>query len=175
MHFLLISLLAILAGTLLLIKTKKEALGKFFACISWFFIVVGFVLFLCFIGGSIYRLSHGGRPGGPGFRHEMMMKARPHMMMKAKCCPGGMVGTGCCEGGMVKGKCCPDGMVDAKCCEGGMMGTKCCEGGMVKGKCCPDGKMKGCCGAGAQCMMHDSLMKNCPMHQMGDSAKMVIP
>ena len=165
MHFLLISLLAILAGTLLLIKTKKEALGKFFVFISWFFIVVGFALFLCFIGGSIFRISHRGFSGRPGFRHEMMMKARPHMMLKAKCCPGGIVGPECCEGGMVKGKCCPEGMV----------GAKCCEGAMVKGKCCPDGKMKGCCGAGAQCMMHDSLMKNCPMHQMGDSAKMVIP
>jgi hypothetical protein len=104
MHFLLISLLAILAGTLLLIKTKKEALGKFFNFISWFFIIVGFALFLCFIGGSIFRMAHGGRPGRPAFRHEMMMRGGPHVMMKAVCCPEGKV-KGCCESGMVKGCC----------------------------------------------------------------------
>lgn len=46
MELLPISLLAILAGTLLLAKTRKEELGKFFAFVSWFFVVVGFILFI---------------------------------------------------------------------------------------------------------------------------------
>ena len=45
MHLLAISLLTILAGTLLLAKFRKEMSGKFFAFISWFFIVAGFILF----------------------------------------------------------------------------------------------------------------------------------
>jgi hypothetical protein len=148
MHFLLISLLAILAGTLLLIKTRKEALGRLFNCISWFFLVVGFALFLCFIGGSICRLAHGGRPGRPPFRHEMMMKAGPHMMMKAR--PHMMMNSVCCPQGNTK---------------------ECCPGGMVKGKGCEGAMVKGCCESGTKCMMHDSTMKNCPMHQAGDSLK----
>jgi hypothetical protein len=146
MHFLLISLLAILAGTLLLIKSKKEALGKFFNFISWFFIVVGFALFLCFIGGSIFRMAHGGRPGRPAFRHEMMMRGGPHGMM------------------MMKGVCCPEGKVKG-----------CCEGGMVRGKGPGGGMAKGCCESKSGCMMNDSTMKNCPMHMAGDSVKMVCP
>lgn len=90
MFLLLISLLAILAGTLLLIKTRKEVLGKFFAFISWFFIVVGFILFIGFLGGGICRLSHHNMPGHPGFRHEMMMNGPRHAMPAGVCCPGGM-------------------------------------------------------------------------------------
>jgi hypothetical protein len=88
MHLLAISLLAILAGTLLLIKTRKEVLGKFFACVSWFFIVVGFILFIGFLVGGICRLTHHPVPGRPGFRHEMMMNGPRHVMPAGICCPG---------------------------------------------------------------------------------------
>jgi hypothetical protein len=128
MFLLLISLLSILAGTLLLLKTKKEELGKFFAFISWFFIVVGFMLFIGFIAGGINVLAHGGRPGHPGFRREMMMRhpaVRPHMMMRPvhhgmdvkECCPGAM-GKACC---MKKGECMKNDSA-MKCCPMHMQG-----------------------------------------------------
>ena len=90
MHLLLISLLTILAGTLLLAKTRKEALGKFFVNISWFFIVVGFILFIGFIAGGICRLAHHGQAGHPGFRREMMMNQPRHGMPDCMGCPPGM-------------------------------------------------------------------------------------
>ncbi len=74
MHLLAISLLAILAGTLLLSKFRKENAGKFFGFISWFFIVVGFILFIGFIIAGIYRVSYYGLPCKEEYRHEMMMK-----------------------------------------------------------------------------------------------------
>jgi hypothetical protein len=125
MHLLPISLLTILAGTLLLAKFKKEMPGKFFNYIAWFFVVVGFILFIGFIGGGIFRMTHRGCPGPMGFRHEMMMK---------KCGPG-MHHPGCCMPGM--------------------------ERGMCTGK--------------PGCMPHDSMMKCCPKHMMGDSVKMAAP
>ena len=93
MHLLAISLLAILAGTLLLAKIRKEELGKFFAFVSWFFIVVGFALFIGFIAGGICKMRHGGMPGHPCCRQEMMMNN----------CHPGMGGGTCCSQGMGKG------------------------------------------------------------------------
>jgi hypothetical protein len=90
MHLLAISLLALLAGTLLLAKTRKEELGKFFAFISWFFIVVGFLLFIGFLGGGICRLVHHGFIGKPNCQQEMMMKGCDHGMQGGICCPEGM-------------------------------------------------------------------------------------
>lgn len=86
MHLLVISLLTILAGTLLLAKTRKEALGKFFAYISWFFIVVGFLLFLGAIAGGIFRMRHHCMPIQQGWHHGYMMKECPNQMMKGRCC-----------------------------------------------------------------------------------------
>lgn len=96
MHLLAISLLTILAGTLLLIKSNKDALGKFFAFISWFFIVVGFLLFAGFIAGGICKLSHHCKAGQPGCSREMMMKDCHMGMQNGMCCPPGM-NEGCSE------------------------------------------------------------------------------
>jgi hypothetical protein len=96
MHLLFISLLAILTGTLLLAKTRKEELGKFFACVSWFFIVVGFILFIGFIAGGICRMSHGCKTAHPGCRQEMMMKGCRPGMHEGLCCPPGL-GKGACD------------------------------------------------------------------------------
>lgn len=127
MHLLFISLLAILAGTLLLAKLKKEALGKFFTFIAWFFIVVGFLLFIGFIGGGICKMSHCCKTGQTECRTEMMMKdGHPGMGM-----------------------------------------------GMHNGMCCPPGMCKGSCDAKGSCMTHDSTMKCCAGHQMGDTTKMM--
>jgi len=95
MHLLAISLLTILAGTLLLAKFKKDMSGKIFSCIAWFFIIVGFVLFIGFIGGGIVRIAHHGFTCHPD-QQEMMMKDFHHGM------PGGF----CCPKEMDKGKCC---------------------------------------------------------------------
>ena len=115
MHLLVISLLTILAGTLLLAKFRKETAGKFFAFISWFFIVVGFILFIGFIGGGICKYAHHGYPCQQKCQQEMMMKG----------CNPGMHGGFCCPPEMDKGMCCKkpgcmphDSMM--KCCKGKM-------------------------------------------------------
>ena len=97
MHLLAISLLSILAGTLLLAKFRKDMPGKFFAFISWFFIVVGFILFLGCIAVGICRLTHHGFAGQPGYRHEMMMKDWDNGMKGCCCYPEGMDMGMCCK------------------------------------------------------------------------------
>jgi hypothetical protein len=95
MHILAVSLLALLAGTLLLAKIKKEELGKFFTYISWFFIVVGFLLFIGFVAGGICKMSHCCKSGKAECCQEMMMKD----------CGPGMHAGGCCSPDMGKGSC----------------------------------------------------------------------
>ena len=141
MHLLAIALLTIFAGTLLLAKFRKDTPGKFFAFISWFFIVVGFILFIGFIAGGFCRLTHHGCHGQHNCRHEMMMK---------ECGPGMM-----------------------KECGPGMM--KECGPGMHDGPCCPKGMGKGMCSEKPGCASHDSMMKCCPKHMGGDSAKTQVP
>jgi hypothetical protein len=141
MFLLIISLLTILTGVILLAKYRKEGLGKFFIYISWFFVVVGFILFIGFLCGSVYRVSHHGFSGRPGFRHEMMMKGHPRGMMRGDFRYGAPINKNCCPG-MMKG-------------------GECCKGGMMDGKPC----------ANMNCMKKDSLMKECPAHAMSDSVK----
>ena len=106
MHLLAISLLTILAGTLLLAKFRKDMPGKFFAFISWFFIVAGFLLFIGFIGGGICKMTYHGCDGKDNCRHELMMKDCDHGMQRGSCCPQGMGKEGlCCPHGMGKGMC----------------------------------------------------------------------
>ena len=96
MHLLFIALLTILAGTLLLAKTKKEELGKFFLLISRFFIIVGFSLFLLFLIGGVCWMAHHGKGGRPGFHHEMGMRPMHPGMHEGMCCPPRMC-KGTCE------------------------------------------------------------------------------
>jgi hypothetical protein len=110
-------LLTILAGTLLLAKFKKEMPGKFFAFISWFFIVVGFILFIGFIAGGICRMTHHGCIGQPNCQKEMMMKD----------CKPGMRGDFGCPKRMHKGMCfknpgCMSNDSTMKCCPKHMQG-----------------------------------------------------
>ena len=90
MHLLAISLLSIIAGTLLLAKFRKDMPGKFFAFISWFFIIVGFILFIGFIGGGICKMTHHGFTGQHNCQHEMLMKDCNRGMQVDFCCPQGM-------------------------------------------------------------------------------------
>ena len=146
MHLLAISLLTILAGTLLLAKFRKDMPGKFFTFISWFFIVVGFLLFIGFIGGGICRMTNQGFPGYPNCQHEMTMRN----------CTHGMQGGFCCQPGMDKER-------------------SCCPQGMDKGHfCCPQGMDKRMGPVRPGCMSNDSMMKVCPRHMKGDSAKMPV-
>ena len=116
MHLLAISLLSILAGTLLLAKFRKDMAGKFFHFISWFFIVVGFALFIGFIAGGICKMKHHCCDGQPMCGHEMMMKGCPPGMHPGMCCPPPCMDKGMCgkmQCGMMKDsmmKCCPKGM-----------------------------------------------------------------
>jgi hypothetical protein len=120
MHLLPISLLTLLAGTLLLAKVRKDMPGKFFTFISWFFIVVGFVLFIGFLGGGICRLAHHCYPGQNNCRQEMMMKECNHGMHGDFCCPPGMHKGMCPE----RPGCMPhDSMM--KCCPKQMEGDSC--------------------------------------------------
>jgi hypothetical protein len=97
MHLLAISLLTILAGTLLLAKFRKDTPGKFFTYISWFFIVVGFILFIGAIGGGICKMTHHGFGGRHDCRQEMMMKDYDHGMPGCCYCPKGMDNEMCCK------------------------------------------------------------------------------
>jgi hypothetical protein len=104
MRLLVISLLTILAGTLLLAKFRKEAAGKFFSFISWFFIVTGFVLFIGVLGFGTWRVSHCGYECRPGWRHEMMMKDWKGPMHNRWCPPGRCWA----PGDSIRKKCCPN-------------------------------------------------------------------
>lgn len=103
MHFLGISLLAILAGALLLARAKKDQPGKVFTFISWFFIVVGFLLFICAVAGGICRMKHRCMQGPPRFQREMMMKECNREMHKGRCC--GEMMRGRCDREMCKDRC----------------------------------------------------------------------
>ena len=96
MHLLPISLLAILAGTLLLAKTKKEELGKFFTIVSWFFVVVGFILFIGVICVETNKGCH-------SCCQQEMIKSCPHGVHQGMCCPVHGMG---CSPAMHEGKCC---------------------------------------------------------------------
>jgi hypothetical protein len=119
MHVLAISLLTILAGTLLLAKFRKDNPGKFFVYVSWFFIVVGFILFLGAIAGGICKISHRDCLGKPDCRQEMMMKkcdAPGQRNLNGPCCPLGMH-----KGMCPPGKGCMPNDSAAKCCPKHMM------------------------------------------------------
>jgi hypothetical protein len=155
MHLLAISLLSILAGTLLLAKFKKEIPGKFFSFIAWFFVVVGFILFIGFIAGGICKLKHHGFGPHQNCKQGMMMKDCDHGMMNG------------CNHGMRGGFCCPKGM------EGGIHpGRPVCMPTDSTMKCGPKGMDKGMCSGKEACMSHDSAMKCCPKHVGGEPAKM---
>ena len=138
MHLLAISLLAILAGTLLLAKFRKEAAGKFFMFISWFFVIVGFVLFIGFIGGGICRMAHHCCDG--------KAKCGQEMMMGKECSTGMMMNKECGPGMMHHGMCCPPPCMEkGMCCK--MMGCMKSDSMM---KCSPEGSMK-CCPKDMKC------------------------
>jgi len=144
---LVISLLAILAGTLLLMKIRKEDIpGKIFCIISWFFIVVGFLLFALFVAGGICKLKHHCCPANGECRTEMMSNRCHPGMPGGPCCPMGM---GDRMGGMHHGFCRPG-------CTGN---DRQCRPGCMEG----DSTMK--CSPKQECAGHDSTKSCCPGHK----------
>lgn len=146
MPFLVISLLTILAGTLLLAKFRNDMPGKFFAFIPWFFIVVGFILFIGFIAGGICKVKQHGFGPHHNCQQGMMMKD----------CNQGMPGGFFCPKGMDKGMC------------SGKPGCMSQESMM---KCCPEGMDKGMCSGKTECMPNDSTMKCCPKSMKCDTTQ----
>jgi hypothetical protein len=140
-----LTMLALVAGTFLLARTKTEAMGKFSQWISYAVIFISIGMLLCEIGRTGLRLMH--RDGyGDAQRHPMgMMEYCPPEMCGGVPCmvPRGGRGMNCCNMGMHGG----NGEMD---CHHGGMGH---EKGETKGKCCED--MEG-------------MGKN--QHESGDSA-----
>jgi hypothetical protein len=156
-----LTLLAIVAGMMLLAYSKKENLGNLYKYVSWFVIVTGFLSILCIGARCGMRCCQMGK-------QRMMAKERMMMMNDEGCMMGhmgwrmmghhrgmmggcGMMGGGCC-GGMMNGHmdgCC-QGM--SQCHEGmGQCGegmSECHEGmgGCTDGKGeCSEGKDGGSC------------------------------
>jgi len=115
-----LSLLAIVAGMMLLAHTRKDSLGNMFKYVSWFVIVCGFlsILGIC---------AQGAMKCCPMMREHRMMMREGRMM------DGGMDGYGMMRGhrgmmGHMGGGGC--GMMNNDCC-GGMEGG--CNEGMMGG------------------------------------------
>jgi hypothetical protein len=134
MHHIAVALLVVLAGTLLLAKSKKEELGKFFISISWFFLVVGFLLFIGSIAGGICKMKHHCMSGESGCQKEIMIKEFHGGMNNSSCCPADMCkkhceGKECCMKHDSIIKSCPDHMKME-----GDSGKMCCPKAKQKGK-----------------------------------------
>jgi|SRR6185312_824389 len=153
-----LALIAIVFGMKLLAQTKKDNLGNLFKYVSWFVIVMGFLVTLCIGCRAVMRhCCHGGE-------HEMMMKKRCMMMDDDNCYMGHMGGCsnmnmmgchhmmgGCCGGMMMMHGGC--GNMGGGCCN---MDNDC-DGGQ-----CHDG-MKSCCKDGDKGCKEDDDKGSCPM------------
>lgn len=85
MLILVIGLTIIMAGTLLLIKVRKEGLGKFFSFVSWFNIILGFLMMICFFASGIYKMKNHCKEGKQGCDQRIMMKHCGKSMCKCYC------------------------------------------------------------------------------------------
>lgn len=175
-----LTLLALVAGMMLLAQTKKENLGNFYKYVSWFVIIMALLSELCIGARCAMRCCHRGgymmtkecrmmddddgcmMGGGMMGRHRHMMGGCGmmgggcNMMMGGGCC-GGMMMNGCC--GHMGGEC-QQGMGSChqggNCCEEG--GNECHEG---MGE-CKEGKDGGSCPmmkGDMHCNMKDSVKK----------------
>jgi hypothetical protein len=108
-----LTLVAIVAGMLLLAQTQKENLGNIYKAVSYFVIITSFLAFLAGVGCGICQLAHCGK-GGCG----SMEKCRS---MNESCMPG----NSCCMGeGKGCGKTMKYGMGHGKGMGCGMMGMR---------------------------------------------------
>jgi hypothetical protein len=122
-----LALLAIYAGMKLLALTKKEGLGNGFKYISWFIVIMSFLILICVgahclmhccLRGEHNMMRTEMRDGNWGNRHMGEMYRHDGMMRDGGCC-----------GGMKDGAC-GDGMGS---CNGAMQDNSCKMGGNMKG------------------------------------------
>lgn len=157
-----LSLLAIVAGMMLLAQTKKDNLGNLYKYVSLFVIIMAFLSLLCIGAQSIMKCHAGGR---------YMVRKECRMMGDDDGCMMGGYGMMGCHRGMMGGC----GMYNGCC--GGMMGGCCghmgcnsmdqCHEGM--GGQCQDGMNQCHQGMGGQCQD----MKGCPEDKDGGSCPMM--
>lgn len=103
-----LTLIAIVAGMLLLAQTQKENLGNIYKAIAYFVIITAFLGFLAGVCCGLCQLAHCGKEGGcpPMEKHQMMMN-RCMGGGESGCRMMGHGGMGCgmgmgCEMGMEK-------------------------------------------------------------------------
>jgi len=157
-----LTLLAIVAGMMLLAQTKRENLGNMYKYVSWFIIVCGFLSILAIGAKCAMKCC-------PMMREHRMMMREGRMM---DCRMGHMGGCGMMSGhrGMMGGC----GMMNNGCCEG--MNEGCCNQGMMD--ChegmdqCQDGSLSGCHEGMGECKDGKDC-GTCPMMKEGakDSVK----
>jgi len=124
-----LTMLALVAGTFLLARTKTEAMGKFSQWIAYAVIIISIGMLLCEIGRTGMRLMHrGGYEDMPGHHMGMMQYCPPENCGGVPCMVPMGRGMNCCGMGMQGGM--HDGKGEMDCHEGSM------EHG--KGKCCED-------------------------------------
>ena len=124
-----LTLLALVAGTHLLSKSKTEAMGNFARWIAYAVIIISIGMLLCELGRTGMRMMHRGGDGEMKGHHMGMMQYCPPEMCGGVACmvPMGRGGMDCCNMGMRGSKgdmgCCKS---DVDCCKGESKG-KCCE------------------------------------------------
>jgi hypothetical protein len=152
-----IALIAIVFGAKLLAQSQKESLGALYKYLSWFIMVMGFLVLLCDGARSFLAVCHRGegrmmnrecrmmdRDGDDqcmmGGDCQMMMHChRGNMMCRGNSCDGGMMNcedNGNCS--MHGGGNCSEGMMNCK--DGGM--SSCKDGGGMGASCPMMGGMK---------------------------------
>ncbi len=135
-----LALLVIYAGMKLYALTKKEGLSNLFKYMSWFIVIMGFLILICVGAHCLMRCCLRGehnmmmrtemRDDGWGNRHMEGMYCHHDGMMRGGCCDG--MRDGCCDG--MKDGGCHDGMGSS--CNDGMKDNSCKMGGsMMKGSC----------------------------------------
>lgn len=91
-----LTLIAIVAGMLLLAQTQKENLGNIYKVISYFVIITAFLGFLAGVGCGLCQLAHCGKGGcSPMEKHGMMMMGRCMGGGENSCRMMGDEGMGC--------------------------------------------------------------------------------
>jgi hypothetical protein len=90
----LLSLLTLFAGMLLLAKTKKDSLGRFFSFISWFIIVISLGLFISYMSRGMYGCYKANKCGSSSkyCKDKPCMPGNCYMM----CCEHNKMGM-CCK------------------------------------------------------------------------------
>ncbi len=139
-----VSLLVVYAGMKLLAKTQKETLGNFHKYVSWFLIIMGFLMFGCACCCCIKRCCG----------NERMMRMEKNCRMEMNCNGGGCM--------MEVPMNCPPPMMGCN------HGRPMCGGhgnGMMMGGRCGEHNMNGCGGNQSRCgEMNEeceSRMKKC--------------